>query len=218
MGASGPGRVLAAPGGCHGYPSPGQQDALPTRCRFLPSIPRELGYPGWGSHIPPHSPGTPSVAWACSPRCAPRASLGQELSSPSTERGRIQRLRCPKSPQSLPSCLVLAARCPRPGGQPAPPPLLAGHSPCAAPPKPPSPCSGVQRFRRGLPRLVAAQLWNKRRAPGSSRLPQRHLSAPPGHKKRREIWKMDARSTPSPAALPQDTKAPLRTDFTPLLP
>lgn len=139
MGASGPGRVLAAPGGCHGYPSPGQRDALPARCRFLPSIPRELGYPGWGSHIPPHTPGTPRVAWACSPRCAPRASLGQELSSPSTERGRIQRLRCPKSPQSPSQLPGLGCQMPPARGAACPTTFAGRAQPVCCPPQAPQP-------------------------------------------------------------------------------
>lgn len=81
----------------------------------------------------------------------------------------------------------------------------------------PSPCTGEQHWLQGLHKPVAVHLWNKCRAPGSLQPPRRWLSAPLRHKKRREGWKMDAQSTPSPAALPQDTKAPLRTDFTPLL-
>lgn len=79
VGAPGPGRVLVAPRGCHGYRSPRQRDALPARCRF-PPVPRASpvgwGTQAWGVPHPPTLPQhPPRAARACSPPCAPVPAL-----------------------------------------------------------------------------------------------------------------------------------------------
>lgn len=156
--------------------------SLPARA---PSIPRGLGYPGLGGTTSPHPPLAPRHA-------APRVSPCQLW--PGAEcGGDNSRAMIPKIPPASP-------KWPDPGCQvpPAASQARVRGAACSItfvgwaepvrpppePPDPPSPCTGVRHWPQGLPKPVAAPLWNECRAPGSSQPPQRRLSAPPRHKKK----------------------------------
>lgn len=174
--------------------APGRRDALPARCRFrpCPEHPSWVGVLGRGQRHPPqkHPQDSPSTQPPVCPHCL-------EPSIPYTD-GQNSWATVPKSPQHPdPGCWV-------PPAVSRAPQHLCWLDTTKGPD--PSKVPWPSQRPRGLhkPRCQHLSGTNSG-APRASQPPQRRLSAPGRHtKKRRERRKMDARSTP---ALP--TQKPL---------